>query len=103
MSQIHEADMYEAYRVAEGLSKAEQARALNISRQRLNGLYNGAKAETDVVMDWFQNGSADWVREMALDIFTHRPYLDVPCVCETEIGDNGPCPRHAAVLIEDPQ
>lgn len=88
---------------AQDLSQAQAARLLGLnSRQALNNYaLDVSRASTEMVFEWFKSGQADWIKEMALEIFVRRPVLERPCVCQTEIGDNGPCPRHAAVLVEE--
>ena len=96
-------EIMEGYRTAEGLKKTEMADALGISRQLYN-LYtkkNGSVPSSTLVMMWFLRGAEEWVREMALELFVRRPELERPCVCLEMIGDNGPCPRHAATLVEE--
>lgn len=101
MKVITEADIFRAYQAAAGLKPAEMARQLEISPQRMHNFFQGTQPMTETVLDWFLKGAAAWIKEMALDIFKHRPEHEVPCMCQTEIGDNGPCPRHAAILVEE--
>lgn len=97
-----EADILEGYRQAEDLKKADFARELKISRQRLNNYLQGiSRPDSSIVLDWLRNGYADFVHEMALEIFVRRPELERPCICLERIGDNGPCPRHSEVLVEE--
>jgi len=95
-----EADIFRAYQAAASLKPSEMALALGISRQSMNNYFQGTKPLAGVVLNWFVKGSEDWVREMALDIFKGRPEIEVPCLCLEQIGDKGPCPRHAAVLVD---
>ena len=102
MAKITDSDIFKAYQAAEGLSQSDMAEALGITRQGVHNYLKGTRPTTEFVLRWFLHGSTDWVKEMALEIFARRPGHEVPCVCLERIGDNGPCPRHAAVLMEDP-
>ena len=97
--QLKDSEIIESFRIAEKLTQASMARALDISRQGLHKYLHDVSAPApEMVMNWFRNSKHDWVREMALEIFVRRPELERPCVCLKRIGDNGPCPRHSAVL-----
>lgn len=86
----------ETERGERGMSVAEFAEALGVSRQwyydRLNrgmDLFH-LKALSVLAVD--QVGT--WRGELAVKCIRIVSDLFVPCVCETELWDKGPCPRH---------
>ena len=103
MSQkLSEADIFKAYRAAEQLKKAEMARVLEIPRQRYGDYESDSyKPTTSQLTNWFLYAPEPFVREMALEMLVRRPVDERPCVCLEVIGDNGPCPRHSAELVEE--
>lgn len=102
MSQLNDADIFKAFRAAEGINQSDMARALAIPRQRLHAYENDVYRPTiSQLTIWLLYGEPDWVREMALEMMVRRPVDERPCVCLVDIGDNGPCPRHSAELVEE--
>ena len=102
MSKLSEADIFKAYRAAEGMKQTEMAQVLGIQRQRLFSYENEEyKPSTSLLVNWFLYAPEPFVREMALEMLVRRPVDERPCVCLEVIGDNGPCPRHSAELVEE--
>lgn len=102
MSQPTEADIFKNTREKENISQSQMARDLDIPRQRLFAYEHGHYSPpTEFLANRFRYSDIEYVREMALEILVRRPELERPCFCLEFIGDNGPCPRHAAVLVKE--
>lgn len=89
-------EILERARVAQGLKKAHFAEDLGVSRQQLHNWLVGA----DISLQWLSERAVDWVGEWRGKLMVEllRSYGEhlVPCVCQTEIGDCGPCPKHGS-------
>ena len=102
MTILTEADIFKNTREKENLSQSQMARDLSIPRQRLFAYENNEyRPSTDFLVNQFRYSEIEYVREMALEMLVRRPELERPCFCLEFIGDNGPCPRHAAVLVQE--
>jgi hypothetical protein len=75
------------------------AEYMGVSKQTLN---NWMQKKGKPAIEWLQQTAIDYVGEpqgeMAVDMLKRR-FLVVPCVCQTEIGDHGPCPKHGIVQV----
>jgi len=91
---ITQADVYEAYRASQQLSKCNFSHELGISKQSYSAYVHNLSAPSVDDLQWaaveFRGG---WVSELAIDLLVVRGAV-VPCVCQTAIGDNGICPKH---------
>ena len=97
-----EAEIFEAYRIANQLSDTEFARELQVSKGRLSHWMN---ARHYPPLEWLtvtaREFTGKWQSDLAVYILRKRGNEDdIPCVCEDVIGDNGPCPKHGAAVAE---
>ena len=94
----------EAARGEQDLSVAEFSTALGISRQwyyaQLTNQRDVLDLKTLSTLALDQAGM--WVGQLAVRCIELIDARFVPCPCETEIGDHGPCPRHG-VKVEMPE
>ena len=86
----------EEVRGEQGLTVAEFSTVLGISRQ---WYYTRLENSGDVLpLKELSQLAVDhvgaWVGDLAVRCIKLIDPRFVPCPCETEIGDNGPCPRH---------
>lgn len=69
---------------------------LGVSRNSLASWKSGKSAPN---VEWLQKIAVKhvctWKGDLAIDLLKVRG-LAIPCVCQTEIGDCGPCPKHLA-------
>jgi DNA-binding XRE family transcriptional regulator len=95
---LTEADVLEAYRAAQGMGRTEFAHALGMSKQSYSTYINkGAKQELPGLQESAIEHVGSWIGDLAVDLLRVRGAV-VPCVCQTEMFDNGMCPLHGPQL-----
>lgn len=99
---LSEMDIFRVWQAKKGFrSDAEFARALEISRSRLNNWLAEINAPpTEWLQALARDFAGEWQSELAAETLEFRE-ADVPCVCSQYIGDNGPCPKHGAPIAEE--
>jgi len=90
---LTEADVLEAYRAAQGMGKTEFAQALGMSKQSYSQYMGGAKQDLHGLQEAAVEYVGTWIGDLAVDLLTVRGAV-VPCVCQTQVGDKGLCPKH---------
>jgi hypothetical protein len=88
-------DILEKFRNAQGLNKSEFPHQLGVGRASYYTWMDGAEISLEILITWALDYVGGWVGAMAVELITLRDPRLVPCVCQTAIGDAGPCPRHA--------
>lgn len=80
-----------------GMTQTAFCRAIDVSRmwyyKRLNqsdGDVLDLKSLSEMAL-WY---IGEWRSDMAVQCIRLMDERFVPCVCQTEVGDNGPCPKH---------
>ena len=92
---ITESDVLEAYRAAQGLGKTEFAHALGMSKQSYSSyVNNGARQDLAGLQESAIKYVGSWIGDLAVDLLLVRGAV-VPCLCQTGMLDNGPCPLHS--------
>ena len=96
-----EADVLEEYRAKAGVNKLKFAAMLGMSRQAYSNYVNGEYRQN---IQGLQESAIKyvntWIGELCIDLLKVRGAI-VPCVCKTEIGDNGDCPKHGVFTVTE--
>ncbi len=70
---------------------------LNVmSRQWYHRILNGGEVDLKTLSFLAVDYAGEWKSKLAVELISLTDKRFVPCVCETEIGDAGICPKHAA-------
>jgi len=94
---ITQADVLEAYRAEQQLGKTQFAHELGMSKQSYSAYVNmKSQPELEGLQEAALENVGSWIGNLAVDLLVVRGAV-VPCVCQTEIGDNGPCPKHSPI------
>lgn len=65
-----------------------------ISRPTYYKWEGGGDMELDKLQDIALNRVGEWQGDVAVELIRLVNEYKVPCKCQTEIGDNGACPKH---------
>jgi hypothetical protein len=90
-----EAEVLEACREKKMMSKSEFAHALGIPRTQYFTYLNGVQQDLAGLQWSAVKHVGTWIGDLAVELLKARGAA-VPCKCETELWDNGPCPKHGA-------
>jgi transcriptional regulator with XRE-family HTH domain len=94
---ITQSQILEAYRAAQQLGKTEFAHELGMSKQSYSQyVHNKSQPDLEGLQEAALENVGSWIGNLAVDLLVVRGAV-VPCVCQTEIGDNGPCPKHSPI------
>lgn len=90
-----EAEVLEAYRAAQQMKPVEFARSLGMSKQSYSSYVNkGARQDLAGLQESAKKHVGTWIGDLAVDLLIVRGAV-IPCVCQTELFDNGLCPKHS--------
>lgn len=81
------------------LSKGDFAEALGVSRQWYDQILNdGKQVDLKTLSAVARDQAGSEIGGLAVELIVRwHGKENVPCVCQTELGDNGPCPKHGDV------
>lgn len=92
----------EVFRGEMGMSQTDFCEEIGISRQWYSGQLKkkrdilGVKDLSALALDRV----GEWIGQMAVKLLIEGGNERfIPCVCQTEIGDCGPCPKHGGLQL----
>lgn len=89
------AQVLERVRGEMDLSITDFVRAMGVmSRQWYHRILNGGELDLKTLCLMAVDHAGDWRGRLAVEMIRVTDKRFVPCVCETEIGDAGICPKH---------
>lgn len=91
---ITQADVFEAYRAAQGLGKTEFAHELGMSKQSYSTyVRNISQPDLEGLQEAAVENVGSWIGDLCVDLLKLRG-VAIPCVCQAEMWDCGACPKH---------
>ena len=76
--------------------------ALDVHRAKLSQWFQGTKPTTEYLQRLATQKVGEWEGDFAVELLVDRG-LTVPCVCQTEVWDNGDCPKHGKTPLKASQ
>lgn len=86
------------------LSKVDFCALLGVSRPWYDKWLKGQSIDLESLCLWAADHTDEPVGKMAIELLMDNGFERfIPCNCETEIGDAGPCPKHTPLPSASPQ
>lgn len=89
-----QAQILETVRGERDMTVTAFAAAIGVSRQWYYNILEGSELDLKSLCILAIDHIDDWLGALAVDLIRLMDPRFVPCTCQTEIGDCGPCPKH---------
>lgn len=89
-----QAQILERVRGEQDMSTTDFSAAVGVSRQWYYKILEGSDLDLKTLCILAVDQAENWRGALAVELIRLTDPRFVPCVCQTAIGDCGPCPKH---------